>query len=203
MYTTRQQTADGFELQFGTNHLGHFALTGLLLERLLGVEGSRIVTVSSIGHRMLSSIDFDDLHARRGYNRVAAYGRSKLANLLFTYELQRRLARTGATTAALAAHPGASLTELGRHFPFHRQLQPLVRWFTQPAAVGALPILRAATYPGFNGGQYYGPRGVQELRGHPVVVVSSSRSHDPAIQRRLWAASEQSTGVSYPLPAPD
>ena len=200
MYTPRQQTEDGFELQFGTNHFGHFALTGLLLDRLLGVEGSRIVTVSSVGHRVLSSIDFDDLHAQRGYNRVSAYGRSKLANLLFTYELQRRLTQAGAPTAALAAHPGASLTELGRHFRFNRQLQPLMRWFTQPAAAGALPILRAATDPGATGGQYDGPDGFQESRGHPVVVASNSRSHDPATQRRLWAASEQSTGITYPLP---
>ncbi len=200
MYTPRLQTADGFELQFGTNHFGHFALTGLLLDLLLGAEGSRIVTVSSIGHRIRAEIDFGDLHARRSYNRVAAYGRSKLANLLFTYELQRRLARAGAPTTALAAHPGASLTELGRHIRFHRQLQPLVRWMTQPAAMGALPILRAATDPGATGGQHYGPGGVREMRGHPVVVASNSRSHDPDLQQRLWEASEQSTGITYPLP---
>ena len=200
MYTPRLQTADGFELQFGTNHFGHFALTGLLLDLLLGSEGSRIVSVSSIGHRIRAEIDFGDLHARRSYNRVAAYGRSKLANLLFTYELQRRLTEAGAPTAALAAHPGASLTELGRHIRFHRQLQLLTRWMTQPAAMGALPILRAATDPGATGGRYYGPGGVQEMRGHPVVVTSNDQSHDPDTQQRLWAASEQSTGVTYPLP---
>ncbi|MGB5759087.1 MAG: oxidoreductase, partial [Acidimicrobiales bacterium] len=115
MYTPAMKTADGFEMQFGTNHLGHFAWTGLLLDRLLPVEGSRVVTVSSVGHRIRSRIDFDDLNADKGYNRVVAYGRSKLANLLFTYELQRRLDAAGAPTAALAAHPGGSDTELGRH----------------------------------------------------------------------------------------
>ena len=117
MYTPRQQTANGFEMQIGTNHLGHFAWTGQLLDRMLDVEGSRIVTVSSVGHRIRSRIDFDDINAEHGYNRVAAYGRSKLANLLFTYELQRRLAAADAASVALAAHPGGSDTELGRHIP--------------------------------------------------------------------------------------
>ena len=200
MYTTRQKTIDGFELQLGTNHIGHFALTGLLLDRLLPVEGSRIVTVSSIAHRILSRIDFDDLHAQRRYNRIAAYGRSKLANLLFTYELQRRLTEAGLPTEALAAHPGVSHTEIGRHIPGERRLQSLVRWTTQPAEAGALPTLRAATDPNAEGGQYYGPGGVMEMRGHPVVVTSNRRSRDPATQRRLWAASQQLTGVLYPLP---
>src|ERR671919_782951 len=118
MYTPRRTTADGFELQFGTNHLGHFALTGLLLDRLLGADGSRVVTVSSVGHRIRSRIDFDDLAFQRRYSRVAAYGRSKLANLLFTYELQRRLARAGAATIAVAAHPGAANTEIFRNTPW-------------------------------------------------------------------------------------
>ena len=199
MYTSRQKTTDGFELQFGTNHIGHFALTGLLLDRLLPVEGSRIVTISSIAHRILSRIDFDDLHAQRRYNRISAYGRSKLANLLFTYELQRRLTEAGAPTAALAAHPGVSHTEIGRHIPGERRLRPLVRWTTQPAEAGAGPTLRAATDPNAEGGQYYGPGGVKEMRGHPVVVTSNRRSHDPDTQRRLWAASQQLTGVLYPL----
>ena len=200
MYTPRQETADGFELQLGTNHIGHFALTGLLLDRLLPVEGSRIVTVSSIAHRILSRIDFDDLQAQRRYNRIAAYGRSKLANLLFTYELQRRLTEAGAPTEALAAHPGVSHTEIGRHIPGERRLQSFVRWTTQPAETGALPTLRAATDPNAEGGQYYGPGGVMEMRGHPVVVTSNRRSRHPGTQRRLWAASQQLTDVLYPLP---
>jgi NAD(P)-dependent dehydrogenase (short-subunit alcohol dehydrogenase family) len=199
MYTPRQQTADGFEMQFGTNHLGHFALTGLLLDRLLPVAGSRVVTVSSIGHRIRSRIDFDDLNAEQRYNRVVAYGRSKLANLLFTYDLQRRLAASESETVALAAHPGGSDTELGRHIPGAGFMTPLLRWMTQSAAMGALPTLRAATDPAAEGGQYYGPDGFMETRGDPVVVSSSDRSHEVDTHERLWAVSEELTGVSYPI----
>ncbi len=200
MYTPRSETEDGFELQFGVNHLGHFALTGLLLDLLLPVDGSRVVTVSSIGHRIRSSIDLDDLGAGRRYDRVAAYGRSKLANLLFTYELQRRLGEAGAATAALAAHPGVSSTELARNSPAPIRIgEVLLRPFTQSAAMGALPILRAATDPDASGGQYYGPNGVGEMYGHPKVVRSSARSHDTDLQRGLWAASEDLTGATYPI----
>jgi NAD(P)-dependent dehydrogenase (short-subunit alcohol dehydrogenase family) len=198
MYTPRQRTADGFEMQFGTNHLGHFAWTGLVLDRLLPVSDARIVTVSSVGHRIRSRIDFDDLNSENGYNRVAAYGRSKLANLMFTYELQRRLAAGGAPTIALAAHPGGSDTELNRHMRGERILRPLIGWMIQSAAMGALPSLRAATDPIAKGGQYYGPDGFMQSRGHPVLVASSDRSHDEEAQRRLWAASEELTGVTFP-----
>ena len=197
MYTPRQQTADGFEMQFGTNHLGHFAWTGLVLDRMLAAEGSRVVTVSSVGHRIRSKIDFDDLQAEQRYNRVAAYGRSKLSNLLFTYELQRRLEASGADTAALAAHPGLSDTELSRHVPGGRLLRPLARPLAQSAARGALPQLRAATDPDAEGGQYYGPDGLMEARGDPVVVESSDRSHDLELQQRLWTVSEELTGVAF------
>src|SRR5271170_4597420 len=191
MWTPKSTTKDGFELQFGTNHLGHFAFTGLLLDRLLPVEGSRVVTVSSIGHRLLADIHFDDLQWERRYNRVAAYGQSKLANLLFTYELQRRLAPRG-TTIAAAAHPGGSQTELSRNLPpllgrIFSVIEPLI---AQDAATGALPTLRAATEPGVLGGQYFGPDGFAETRGHPKVVASSDKSHDVELQRRLWAVSE-------------
>ncbi|MDE0067841.1 MAG: SDR family NAD(P)-dependent oxidoreductase [Acidimicrobiaceae bacterium] len=199
MYTPRQQTADGFEMQFGTNHLGHFALTGRLLERLLAVEGSRVVTVSSVGHRILSRLDFGDLQAERRYRRVPAYGRSKLANLMFTYELQRRLVASGAQTVALAAHPGGSSTELGRHIPGARIAEPLLGALAQSAAMGALPTLRAATDPAAEGGQYYGPDGFMETRGHPVLVASSDRSHDTGAQRQLWQASEELTAVRFPV----
>jgi NAD(P)-dependent dehydrogenase (short-subunit alcohol dehydrogenase family) len=199
MWTPKSTTADGFELQFGTNHLGHFALTGLLLDRLQPVPGSRVVTVSSIGHRLRAAIHFDDLQWERSYNRVSAYGQSKLANLLFTYELQRRLAPRG-TTAALAAHPGGSRTELTRNVPrlvaaVNAVLEPLY----QGADRGALPTLRAATDPGVHGGQYYGPGGIGELRGYPKVVPSSDQSHDVKLQRRLWEVSEDLTGVVYPV----
>lgn len=200
MWTEKSTTKDGFELQFGTNHLGHFALTGLLLDRLLPVAGSRVVTVSSLGHRMVADIHFDDLQWERSYNRVAAYGQAKLANLLFTYELQRRLAPHG-TTIAAAAHPGGSRTELTRNVPplIERVITPLFGLISQDAATGALPTLRAATDPGVLGGQYFGPDGLGEMQGHPVVVASSAKSHDAERQRRLWAVSEELTGVVYPF----
>jgi NAD(P)-dependent dehydrogenase (short-subunit alcohol dehydrogenase family) len=200
MYTPKSNTKDGFELQFGTNHLGHFAFTGLLLDRLLPVAGSRIVTVSSVGHRILADIHFDDLQWERGYGRVAAYGQAKLANLLFTYELQRRLAPHG-TTIAAAAHPGMSDTELMRNMPaplvtaFER-IAPLI---AQNPAMGALPSLRAATDPAVVGGQYYGPDSFAQTRGYPKVVRSSRKSHDVERQRRLWTVSEELTGVVYPI----
>ena len=200
MYTPKSTTADGFELQMGTNHLGHFALTVLLLPRLLETDGSRVVTVSSVGHRIRSKIDVDRLATTEGYERVAAYGRSKLANLLFTYELQRRLESAGASTAALAAHPGVSDTELTRYLPrFIQWGEILVRPFTQDAERGALPTLRAATDPDAKGGQYYGPDGIGEVRGAPRLVESSDRSHDPELQRRLWDRSVELTGVTSPV----
>ncbi|MCT7658598.1 SDR family NAD(P)-dependent oxidoreductase [Mycobacterium deserti] len=198
MVTPKSTTKDGFELQFGTNHLGHFALTGLLIERLLPASGSRVVTVSSNGHKYPAPIRFDDLQWERSYSRMGAYGQSKLANLMFTYELQRRLA--GTNTIAAAAHPGASRSELGRNAPL-----PIMVLFApfmpiqQSAAMGALPTLRAATDPGVLGGQFFGPSGIGELRGHPKVVVSNDRSHDVDAQRRLWAVSEELTGVTYPI----
>ena len=195
MYPPKQITSDGFELQFGTNHLGHFALTGLLLEQMLPVPGSRVVTVSSVGHRIRARINFDDLQWERSYSRVRAYGQSKLANLMFTYELQRRLSGAG-TTIAVAAHPGFAATELMRHTPMAAVVTPL---FSQNAAMGALPVLRAATDPGVLGGQYYGPGGFLGLRGYPELAASSRRSHDAAVQRRLWAVSEDLTGVTFPV----
>jgi NAD(P)-dependent dehydrogenase (short-subunit alcohol dehydrogenase family) len=198
MYVSpRQTTKDGFEMQFGTNHLGHFALTGLLLENLLPVDGSRVVTVSSVGHRIRAAIHFDDLQWERGYNRVSAYGQAKLANLMFTYELQRRLGGHNEPTKALAAHPGLSDTELGRHLP--ALLRPLYPLISQGSAKGALTTLRAATDPDAHGGQYYGPDGLGESSGHPKVVQSSKQSHDQDIQGRLWTVSEELTGVSYPV----
>jgi NAD(P)-dependent dehydrogenase (short-subunit alcohol dehydrogenase family) len=208
MWTPKGTTKDGFELQFGTNHLGHFALTGLLLDRLLPVPGSRVVTISSTGHRIRAAIHFDDLQWERSYDRVAAYGQAKLANLLFTYELQRRLSgdpgtNTGAdrNTIAVAAHPGSSSTELVRNSPAWIRLPAVVLGplLLQSAEMGALPTLRAATDPGVRGGQYYGPDGFGEQRGHPKLVQSSARSHDEDLQRRLWSVSEELTGVHFPV----
>jgi NAD(P)-dependent dehydrogenase (short-subunit alcohol dehydrogenase family) len=198
MMTPKSTTKDGFELQFGTNHLGHFAFTGLLLDRVLAAPGSRVVTVSSQGHRFVRGIRFDDLQWDRDYGRVRAYGQAKLANLLFTYELQRRL--QGTNTIAVAAHPGGSNTELSRNLPplvaaVTRLAEPLF----QSAEMGALPSLRAATDPGVLGGQYFGPDGFGEQRGYPKVVASSDASHDTAAQRRLWAVSEELTSVVSPV----
>ncbi|MGH3958433.1 SDR family NAD(P)-dependent oxidoreductase [Mycobacterium sp.] len=200
MWTPKQVTADGFEMQFGANHLGHFALTGLLLDHLLPVRGSRVVTVSSMGHRIRASIHFDDLQWERRYDRVGAYGQSKLANLLFTYELQRRLADRQQNTVAVAAHPGGSNTELARNLPaiFKPAVALLGPVLFQSAAMGALPTLRAATDPGVEGGQYYGPDGLGEQRGHPKLVSSSAQSHDEELQHRLWTVSEELTGVTFP-----
>ncbi|AFN62512.1 Putative short-chain dehydrogenase/reductase [Mycobacteroides abscessus] len=199
MWTEKSSTADGFELQFGTNHLGHYAFTGLLLERLLPVEGSRVVTVSSIGHRIRAAIHFDDLQWERDYDRVAAYGQSKLANLLFTYELQRRLA--GTNTVALAAHPGGSNTELARNSPLwvRAVFDVVAPLLVQGADMGALPTLRAATDPAALGGQYYGPDGFMEQRGNPRVVASSEQSYNLDLQRRLWSVSEELTDVVFPV----
>jgi NAD(P)-dependent dehydrogenase (short-subunit alcohol dehydrogenase family) len=197
-------TKDGFELQFGTNHLGHFALTGLLLSSLLAQPGSRIVTVSSNGHRA-GRLNFDDLQSARHYQKMAAYGRSKLANLMFTYELQRRLSAAGAATIALAAHPGTARTDLSRHLSGVAQAAMSSRFsalnsrWVQDSSMGALPTLRAATDPDAIGGTYYGPDGPLQLTGYPVVVTSSTRSHNKEAQRRLWNESEQLTGVTYPV----
>ncbi|MEU8126738.1 SDR family NAD(P)-dependent oxidoreductase [Micromonospora sp. NPDC049049] len=200
MYTPKQSTRDGFEMQFGTNHLGHFAFTGLVLDLLLPVPGSRVVTVSSVGHRIRAAIHFDDLQFERSYSRVVAYGQSKLANLMFTYELQRRLTAHG-TTVAVAAHPGVSNTELMRNSP--ALVRGPITWLapaiTQSPSAGALPILRAATDPSVLGGQYYGPDGLGETRGYPRLVTSSPDSYDVSVQQRLWAVSEDLTGVRFPL----
>jgi NAD(P)-dependent dehydrogenase (short-subunit alcohol dehydrogenase family) len=199
MMPPKSTTKDGFELQFGTNHLGHFALTNLLLDRLVTTPGSRVVTVSSVGHRFArTGINFDDLQSDREYSRLRAYGQSKLANLMFTYELQRRL--QGTNTIAVAAHPGGSKTELVRNLPpliaaAARLLEPVM----QGADMGALPTLRAATDPGVIGGQYFGPDGFSEQRGYPKVVASSRVSHDTDAQRRLWTVSEELTSVVAPV----
>jgi NAD(P)-dependent dehydrogenase (short-subunit alcohol dehydrogenase family) len=196
MFPPRQATRDRFELQLGTNHLGHFALTGLLLEQMLPVPGSRVVTVSSQAHRIRARINFDDLQSQRSYSRAAAYSQSKLANLMFTYELHRRLSGAG-TTIAVAAHPGLAATELTRNSS--AASAALARLISQTAAMGALPVLRAATDPDVLGGQYYGPGGLFGTRGYPELAESSGQSRDTAIQCRLWTVSEELTGVTFPV----
>lgn len=186
-------TSDGFEIHLGTNHIGHFALTGLLLDRLVKNEGSRIISVSSTTHRMRGPIDFDDPHWEREHGSVPAYGRSKLANLLFSYELQRRL--VGTKTISVAAHPGGAATELMRNMP--KLVQRVAEALLQSPSMGALPTLRAATDPGVLGGQYYGPGGLYEIKGYPQIVTSSERSYDPITQARLWAFSETASNVTF------
>lgn len=198
-----RQTADGFEMQIGTNHLGHFALTGLLLERLLTTPGARVVTVSSVAHRF-GAIRFDDLHARDSYNKWRAYGQSKLANLLFTYELQRRLHSAGATAIGVACHPGWAATNLQTAGPRMTGATAAAwlstlgnRLLAQSAAMGALPTLYAAAAPDVRGGDFIGPDGFQEMWGFPKKVASNDRSHDRHAAQRLWETSEELTGVRY------
>ena len=191
------RTKDGFELQFGTNHLGHFALTGLLLPRLT----DRVVTVSSFVHRA-GRISLDDPNwERRRYSRWTAYGQSKLANLLFTYELQRRLERAGSPVRAMAAHPGYAATELQGHTESILDTVMAVgnRLLAQSAAMGALGTLYAATAPDAVGGAFYGPSRLFEMVGHPHRVGSSKASRDTATAQRLFEISEKLTGVSFPL----
>lgn len=188
------KTVDGFELQFGTNHLGHFALTVLLIDMLKNVSGSRIVTVSSGAHAF-GVLDFDDLNwEKRRYNAWQAYGDSKLANLYFTRELQRRLDEEGSDALAVAAHPGWAATELQRHQWWVRLLN---NFFAQPAGMGALPTLYAATAPDVHGSEYFGPDGKGQMRGYPVKVQSSKRSRDMVVASRLWEVSEEMTGIRW------
>jgi NAD(P)-dependent dehydrogenase (short-subunit alcohol dehydrogenase family) len=199
MVPPREETADGFESQFGVNHLGHFALTGLLLEKLLATAGSRVVNVSSGAHKW-GKIEFDDVNATRSYNRQARYGMSKLANLLFTFDLQRRLAGARAETIAVACHPGVSETELSRNMPaWMKLLTPLFSLLSHPPPQGALPTLRAATDPQVEGGQYYGPAGLLEMSGPPVLVEGNEASQDAQVARRLWDLSVEMTGVEIAL----
>ena len=189
------KTAQGFEQQFGINHLGHFALTGLLMSLILETPQSRIVTVSSTSHQF-GVINFDDLNWEKGYPPQRAYGQSKLANLLFTYELQRKLDATGQDTLASAAHPGWTATNLQQHSSLIERLNPL---FAQTTAMGALPTLYAAIAPDVQGGDYFGPSGFMEMRGYPKKVNSNQRSHDQEVARRLWSVSEELTGVVFHL----
>lgn len=191
-------TNDGFELQFGTNHLGHFALTNLLLPHITG----RVVTIASSQHHT-ASVDFDDLNSTtRRYHRGQAYGQSKLANLLFTLELQRRLTACGSRVLAVAAHPGWASTNLGSTSygrVMNAGIGVLNRVFAQDAAAGATPTLFAATEP-IAGGSYAGPSGRRGMAGPPTLVGRSTAASDPAAAGRLWMASEELTGVSFPLP---
>ena len=188
-------TLDGFESQFGVNHLGPFALTGLLLPKLQATADARVVNTASIAHKQ-GKIHFDDINAERGYNPVTRYAQSKIANLYFTYELHRRLSAAGDSTISVAAHPGIADTELSRYVPRAlRMLMPVFRPLFNTSAQGAWPTLCAATMPGVQGGEYYGPARRRETAGPAVKVASNRRSHDRDIARRLWDLSVEMTGV--------
>jgi len=200
MAPPRGTTADGFETQFGTNHLGHFALTGRLLGLLSVAAAPRVVTLASAVHR-IGTIKFDDLQRERGYNSWLAYGQSKLANLMFCFELGRRAAQAGSPLRSYASHPGYAATNL----QFAGPTKFYERWFmtagnqlfAQSAEMGALPTLYAATVPDLPGGAFIGPDGIGEARGHPHVVSAAGRAYDEDAGRRLWDESERLTGVAY------
>lgn len=201
MMPPRELTADGFESQFGVNHLGHFALTGLLLPKLKDQQGARIVTVSSLAHRA-GKIHFDDLGAEKHYGRQDRYSLSKLANLLFTYELHRRLRAAGSAAIAVACHPGGAETELSRHLPkMFVALTPLFRFVMNSSAEGALPTLLAIVDADSKGGEYYGPAGFAEFARGARRVRSNVVSHDAALAKRLWEVSVEMTGVDYEFDA--
>ena len=205
----RRLTPDGFELQLGTNHFGHFALTGLLLPASLQASTagpSRIVTISSIAHRG-ATMDFDNLNWERGYKPWPAYRRTKLANLLFGFELHRRLQRAGASAMSIVVHPGVSNTNLFAAGPGSGRgaaavIAPLViRLIGQSEAQGALPTLYGATSPEAQSGHFYGPDGFRQMRGYPVEVHAEQQAYDEAVATKLWQVSEQLTGVRFPLAA--
>lgn len=194
------KTADGFESQMATNHLGHFALTGRLLPLIQKTPGARVVTVSSVAHRRGDCPAGDPFYkSKLGYKTFPAYARSKLANLLFAYELQRRFDAHFVDASALCAHPGFSRTNLFGHFlgGWAGKLDPWIKWIAQSAADGALPTLRASCDPDAKGGEYYGPSGFGEWAGAPVRVKSTRRSHNRQKAIDLWNASEEATGVRY------
>lgn len=200
-FPPKTTTPDGFELQFGTNHLGHFALTGLLLENMLDVGGARVVVVASLDHKLGGAIHFDDLQWERRYSSALAYAQSKLANLMFCYEFHRRLVKSGAPLMTVAAHPGYSHSELFRNMwkPVQAMMKFSDLFIGQDPAKGALPQLYAATMPDVQGGQYWGPDGFLEMAGYPTLVRSSKKSYDQQAQERLWTVSEELTGVTYPV----
>lgn len=207
MWLPPMRTEDGFEMHFGTNHLGHFALTGRLLPLLRDTADARIVTLSSIGHRM-GRIHFDDLNLEHGYGKQKAYSQSKLANLLFAHALQRRLQAADAQAISVAAHPGIAGTNLATPALEKTGPQWLARLtarlapvLARPPVQGALPTLYAATADDVNGGDYIGPDGPWEITGYPAKGRSSKRALDRKLAERLWSVSEELTGVTYDLPS--
>lgn len=208
MAIPRKETAEGFETQFGVNHLGHFALTGLLLENLHETAGETRVVTQSSGLHESGEIDFEDLQGERSYDKWDAYSQSKLANLLFAYELQRRFSRAGVEDVlSVACHPGYAATNLQERGPEQSGstlhllgIKAANALVAQDAEIGALPMLYAATASDIAGGGYVGPSGLRNMRGHPEKQRSGERSYDEETAERLWAVSEELTGVGYDLP---
>jgi NAD(P)-dependent dehydrogenase (short-subunit alcohol dehydrogenase family) len=204
----RQMTKDGFELQFGTNYLGHFALTAQLLPLLLSAQEPRVATLSSIAVRSKSAaIDFDDLQSEQSYQPMCAYRQSKLACLMFAFELQRRSEQHGWGLTSVAAHPGVTRTDLLHNAPGRYSAQGLIRtflWFLfQPVEQGVLPTLFSATSPNARGGRYYGPNRLAETRGHPTEAEIPSQAMDKDVARKLWEISEKMTGISFNAHVPE
>ncbi len=193
MATPYKLTTDGFEMQFGTNHLGHFLLTGLLLDILMGTAGSRVVTISSIAH-FNGTINFDDINSTKDYSRMKSYRQSKLANLLFTYELDRKLKQAESSTISLAVHPGISSTNLISLPPFLKRLEDML---LMTPAKGALPTVTGATDRSFSGSEYIGPAGFRQAYGFPALLLSGRNSYDKETSARLWSLSEEMTGFKY------
>ena len=192
------QTKNGFELQMGANYFGHFLLTGLLLDVLEKTDASRIVSLSSLAH-VAGRINFDDIHWEKSYSKMKAYQQSKLANLMFALELQRRLDQSKSTTISVAAHPGISPTELSRHIPkmMYYVFLPLVSFISHKPDKGALPTLMAATKAGIRGGDYFGPIGYREMKGDAGVARIASHAKNEEVAKKLWQLSEQLTGFEY------
>jgi NAD(P)-dependent dehydrogenase (short-subunit alcohol dehydrogenase family) len=196
MFPPREETADGFESQFGVNHLGHFALNGRLMHKVRATPAARVVTVTSTAHKW-GRISFEDIQAEKSYSRIQRYSMSKLANLLYAYELQRRFEAAGVDAISVGSHPGASQTDLSRHVPplGMTLAKPLLHFLTHPPPAAALTTLRAATSLSASGGEYFGPSGVLGMVGPPVIVQSGAASHDREVARRLWELSIELTGV--------
>jgi NAD(P)-dependent dehydrogenase (short-subunit alcohol dehydrogenase family) len=194
-----EYTEDGFESQFGVNHLGAFVLTSLLLDKIRATANARIVSTASIAHRK-GKINFDDINAKKSYSKWARYAQSKIANIYFCYELQRRLSAMGDDTISVVAHPGVADTELPRYIPKPFMLMmPFLKLFFNSAEQGAWPTLCAATMEGVKGGEYYGPSTCGEIAGPAIKVRSNWRSHDEAIAKKLWDLSIEMTGIKPPL----
>ncbi len=195
-----QKTKDGFESQMGVNYFSHFVLTGRLIDLLNKTEGSRIVTLSSKAHEN-GKIDFDDINSLKSYSKIKAYSQSKLACLMFSLEIDRRLKKANGSVLSVAAHPGVSTTDLGRHIPkfLYYLLMPIFYWFTHKPAKGALPTIMAALDQDVSGGDYFGPKGFRGMKGKPTKIKAEPHAYDEKVAKRLWELSEEQTNFDFKL----